>query len=221
MKHTSEKIQSIISKFETIESIREIWEIGSRDGQDAQAILKVFPLAKIQSFEPNPDTFKMVEEVSTNSFGKINAINLALSDSDGEITFHKIDTASTVTTWTDGNPGASSMFIASPDYEFEKYHQTPVTVKSFQAKTLIESEGFTTPDFIWMDVQGAEGLVIQGFGQYLPSVSFIYVELSLRPLYLGQPLASEIVKLLSKDFYWHKNLSYGSWQFDALFVNKK
>ena len=207
MKHTSEKIQSIISKFETIESIREIWEIGSRDGQDAQAILRVFPLAKIQSFEPNPDTFKMVEEVSTNSFGKINAINLALSDSDGEITFHKIDTASTVTTWTDGNPGASSMFIASPDYEFEKYHQTPVTVKSFQAKTLIESEGFTTPDFIWMDVQGAEGLVIQGFGQYLPSVSFIYVELSLRPLYLDQPLASEIVKLLSKDFYWHKNLS--------------
>jgi hypothetical protein len=72
-----------------------------------------------------------------------------------------------------------------------------------------------------MDVQGAEGLVIQGFDQYLSGVEFIYVELSLKPLYLGQPLAAEIVKLLSKDFYWYKNLSHGSWQFDALFVSKK
>lgn len=221
MKHTSEGIKSIISNFKEISAVREIWEIGSRDGQDAKAMLEVFPFAKVKCFEPNPDTFKMVEEVSTKSFGKIMALNIALSDSDGEITFHKIDTSSTVTTWQDGNPGASSMFIASPDYEVVKYYQIPIKVMSHQAKTLIEFQGFSIPNLIWMDVQGAEKLVIQGFGQYLAHVDFIYVELSLKPLYLGQPLAIDVVRLLSKDFYWYKNLSTGSWQFDALFINKK
>jgi FkbM family methyltransferase len=221
MEHTSEGIRSIISNFEKIDAIQEIWEIGSRDGQDAKAMLEVFPFAKVKCFEPNPDTFKLVEDVSKKSFGKIVALNIALSDSDGEITFHKIDTSSTVTTWQDGNPGASSMFIASPDYDVEKYFQIAIKVRSHQAKTLIESQGFSIPNFIWMDVQGAEKLVIQGFGRHLSSVDFIYVELSLKPLYLGQPLAIDVVKLLSKDFYWYANLSTGSWQFDALFVNKK
>ena len=221
MKHISEEIKSIIGKFQEIETIREIWEIGSRDGQDAQALSEVFPLANIHCFEPNPDTFTLVEEVSAKSFGKIKAINLALSDSDGDITFNKIDTSLTITKWLDGNPGASSMFIANPDYEFEKYYQTPIRVKSLQAKTLIAGEDFTVPNLIWMDVQGAEGIVVKGFGQYVSSIDFIYVELSIKPLYLGQPLAAEIVKLLSENFYWYKNLSYGSWQFDALFVNKK
>lgn len=148
MKHTSEGIKSIISNFKEISAVREIWEIGSRDGQDAKAMLEVFPFAKVKCFEPNPDTFKMVEEVSTKSFGKIMALNIALSDSDGEITFHKIDTSSTVTTWQDGNPGASSMFIASPDYEVEKYYQIPIKAMSHQAKTLIEFQGFSIPNLI-------------------------------------------------------------------------
>jgi hypothetical protein len=40
-----------------------------------------------------------------------------------------------------------------------------------------------------MDVQGAEGLVIKGFDEHIRNVNFIYVELSLKPLYLNQPLA--------------------------------
>lgn len=221
MKHPADHIKTIISKFEKIEAIKEIWEIGSRDGQDSLALANNFPQAGVKSFEPNPDTFKMVEEVSINSFGKIKALNLALSDQDGEITFNKIDTSKTITTWPDGNPGASSKFLASEQYDIEKYFQIPIKVKSQSAKTLIEGQGLTPPNLIWMDVQGAEGLVIKGFGDLISNVDFIYVELSLKALYIGQPLAAEIIKLLSKNYYWHSNLNKGSWQFDALFVNKK
>jgi FkbM family methyltransferase len=221
MEHAAGKISSIIQKFDSIAIIKEIWEIGSRDGRDAQSMSEIFPQATIKSFEPNPDTFRMVEEVSQKSYGKIAALNLALSDSDGEITFNKIDTTSTITTWADGNPGASSMFIANEEYDIEKYIQIPVTVKSNRAKTLIENQGLHTPNLIWMDVQGAEGLVIKGFGEHIVNVDFIYVELSLKPLYIGQALASEIVKLLSENFYWYSNLTHGIWQFDALFINKK
>jgi FkbM family methyltransferase len=216
-----EKIKTIIESFESIEAIHEIWEIGSRDGKDAAAISITFPRARVKSFEPNPDTFQMVEAVSQKSHGRILALNIALSDSDGDITFNKIDTSSTITTWPDGNPGASSIFIASKEYDIETYFQIPITVQSQRAKTLIEDRGFATPNLIWMDVQGAEGLVIKGFEDNIGSVDFIFVELSLKPLYLNQPLASEIIKLLSRDFYWYSNLTNGSWQFDAFFINKK
>lgn len=71
MEHTSEGIKSIITNFEKIGAVREIWKIGSRDGQDAKAMLEVFPFAKVKCFEPNPDTFKIVEEVSKESLEKL------------------------------------------------------------------------------------------------------------------------------------------------------
>ena len=220
MNHSSEKIKAIIGKIGKIEGVREIWEIGSRDGQDARIMSEVFPLAKVKAFEPNPDTFRLVEQTSLASNGHIKALNIALSNCDGDITFHKIDTTSTITSWLDGNPGASSLFIASEDYDIEKYIQIPIKVMSKKAMTLIEDERFAIPNLIWMDVQGAEKLVLEGFDKYLSDVDFIYVELSLRRLYQEQPLAGKVVKLLSKNFLWHSNLSMSTWQFDGLFVNK-
>jgi FkbM family methyltransferase len=219
--HPSEKIRLIVLKYENIDAIRQIWDIGSRDGQDSLALADAFPWATINSFEPNPDVFHLVKEVATQSNGKIAARNIALSNTDGNITFHKIDTSLTETTWKDGNPGASSIFLASGEYTIEKYVQIPIEVKSCRATTLIEKESYRVPNLIWIDVQGAEKIVLEGFQEYLSSVDFIFVELSLKNIYIGQSLANEVVKLLSGNFYWHSNLTMGTWQFDALFVNKR
>ena len=221
MTNAISRIKTIIEEFGNIESVNEIWDIGSRDGQDSCEIARIFPLANIKAFEPNPDTFDKVEEVSSRFFGQIQSLNVALSDVDGEITFNKIDTLKTITTWPDGNPGASSIFIANNKYKIERYVQIPIRVRSQKAKTLIEDQLFVIPNLIWMDVQGAEGLVIKGFGDYLSNVDFIYLELSLKPLYIGQSLAGEVIKLLSDNFYWHSNLTYGDWQFDGFFINRK
>ncbi len=221
MTHESLIIKSIIEKFGNIESVSEIWEIGSRDGEDSLMMARTFPLAKIKAFEPNPDTFQKVKDVSNQSFGQIQCYEIALSDVDDMIVFNKIDTTKTITTWPDGNPGASSIFISNDKYDIERYVQVPIRVKSQKAKTLIEDEGFKTPNLIWMDVQGAEELVIKGFAEYLSDVDFIYMELSLKPMYIGQSLADEVIRSLSDNFIWHSNLTYGAWQFDGFFVNRK
>jgi FkbM family methyltransferase len=221
MEHQSFLIRKILSEYLSVEEIESIWEIGSRDGQDGKAMGEAFGSPIVISFEPNPDTFEMVQKVASKSNGKMIAKNLALSDIDGLVTFFKIDTEKTKTTWGDGNPGASSMFPTNGEYDIEDYIQIPIEVSSVRGDSFIDLSEISPPDLIWMDVQGAEKLVLEGFGSYLVEVDAIYAELSLRSIYAGQALAYEVVELLSKNFCWHSNLSFGEWQFDALFVNKK
>jgi FkbM family methyltransferase len=220
MTQVHKELGLIVDSFLNGGELSTIWEIGSRDGKDSEQLSKIFSDAAVMAFEPNPDTYGHVEEVAKNSHGKIKAMNLALSNVDGEVVFYKIDTEKTTTTWLDGNPGASSLFMASGNYCIENYVQIPIQVQAKKASTLIDDLGFVIPELIWMDVQGSEGLVIQGFSEHISKVNFIYVELSLQSIYVGQPLAQDILKLLSSNFYWHSNLSKGPWQIDALFVNK-
>ena len=53
----------------------------------------------------------------------ISLVECAVGDRDGNATFHPMDPQRTVTTWADGNPGASSLFVASGKYEVETYVQ--------------------------------------------------------------------------------------------------
>lgn len=76
------------------------------------------------------------------------------------------------------------------------------------------------PNLVWMDVQGAELVALQGFGDSLTEISLIYVELSLKPLYSGQALAKEVIDFLKPHFYWHSVMNTGRWQFDAVFISK-
>ncbi len=162
-----------------------------------------------------------MEKVADESGGSIRAFNLALNDSDGFGAFHKIDTVNTNTSRANGNPGASSIFKANGKYEVEDYAQIPIEVQFVTGRNLIEEEGFQISNLIWMDVQGAEILVLDGLGENLNKVDFIYVEPTLKEVYSGQILAPAVLKLLKRDFYCYKILNLGLWQFDGLSVNKK
>lgn len=131
------------------------------------------------------------------------------------------DPDKTVTTWKNGNQGANSLFKANPNYPPEKYWQNTISIKTSRADSLIES-GLVAPDVLWVDAQGSELMIFQGFGDYIKSVVFIYVELSLFSIYLNSPLAIEVVKYLSQNgFLWTTNLTKGGYQFDAVFLKPK
>jgi len=214
------KLTQIISRYSAVGNIASIWEIGSRDGSDAAKLAHAYTEAQIHSFEPNPDTFKFVDAVAQNSKNQIISHNFAISDKDGSEIFHKIDTERTITPWVDGNPGASSFFVASTKYQIEKYIQIPIKVQSRRADTLIEELGNSIPQLLWVDVQGSEKMVFEGFGRFLKEVKFIYVELSLIEIYQNAPLANEIVTFLKSDFYWTSNITKSQTQIDSLFIAK-
>ncbi len=48
------------------------------------------------------------------------------------------------------------------------------------------------PDVLWIDVEGAELLVLQGAKKTLENVKFIHIEVSFRPMHVNKPLFWEI-----------------------------
>ena len=173
------------------ESVRTIFDIGSRDGLQSVEFHAAFPGARIHAFECNPDTFPTVVE-NTRACPRITPANFAVNDYSGECTFYKIDREKTRTPWEDGNPGASSLFQANGQYTLEDYVQQPVTVACTTLDDYCASVGITQVDLIWMDLQGAELKAFQGFRQGLQRARYIYVELTHRAIYEGQPLFAEV-----------------------------
>lgn len=220
--HIADLLATLHKSLFAAQTVRDIWEIGSRDGEDALELLNAFPQSVVHSFEPKPDTFPKLVEKSLQSQGRVIAHQLALNDFDGSATFFAIDPKETVTTWADGNPGASSLFRANGEYDgIEKYVQTPIEVNCAKASTLIDAHTAPIPSVVWMDVQGAEACVLRGFESYLESVDLFYIELSLKPMYEGQALAQDVIRILRENFYFHSVASHGQWQFDAIFVSKR
>jgi FkbM family methyltransferase len=197
-----------------------IWEIGSRDGREAKTLSEYFSQSRIVAFEPNPETFQLVERVSSAN-GRITSKNLALSNQNGWIDFYKIDTARTITSWADGNPGASSLLKSSRNYPYEEYVQDLIRVQSARAEDVVNQEPELKPSVLWVDVQGSEDQVFKGFGEHLNEIDVIVVELSLKPIYENQPLAQDVLAILKNNFYFVKVLNVGEWQFDALLVNRR
>ena len=81
-KFTREKLlQKVIGKNNPI-----IFDIGAHEGQSILFFSKLFPDAFIYSFEPDPDTFKILSNISSEN---LKLENIALSDKTGETSFYK------------------------------------------------------------------------------------------------------------------------------------
>lgn len=67
------------------------------------------------------------------------------------------------------------------------------------------------PDILWIDVQGAELLVLKGASQILNKVSLIYLEVSRwRPLYVEGAIFTDIETYLKKFGFYTIQLSLDS-----------
>jgi FkbM family methyltransferase len=61
---------------------------------------------------------------------------------------------------------------------------------------VLDAAALIRPVLLKLDVQGFELPALQGCGSRLDVVDFVYVEVSFRPLYVGQALADEVVRFL-------------------------
>ena len=56
--------------------------------------------------------------------------------------------------------------------------------------------GIARANLIWMDLQGAELLALQGMGDLLNGVRYVHTELSFRAFYTGQGLFAVVLSFL-------------------------
>ena len=196
-----------------------IFDLGSRDCKESIEFSKLYNNSKIFAFEPNPVSYEKCIH-NTKSYPNIEVFKYAVLDSIGNIKFFPIDTKKTITTHTDGNPGASSLFESSGKYPVEDYVQNEISVKGTRIDEFCKNNKIKTIDFVWMDLQGAELKALVGFGDYLDKVKIIHTEASNFEIYKNQPLFKEVKRYLNKNKFillsGNKNAEY----FDNyIFVN--
>jgi FkbM family methyltransferase len=188
-----------------------IYDVGARDCLQSVEFSQMYPHAKIYAFECNPMTLPLCRE---NIKGHtIELVPLAVNSYNGTCTFYPIDPTKTITTWKDGNPGASSLFLSNGTYTVEQYVQNKSTVPCQRLDAILDA-----PDIIWMDLQGAELLALESLGSNLDNVQYIYTEVSHRPIYTGQVMFCELHEfLVNRGFYTDQKINSLCWQEDIIY----
>ena len=197
-----------------------IFDIGSRDCQQSIEFYNNFPNAKIYAFECNPNTLDICKKNIENYKDRITLVEGAVCDYDGEITFYPINQEKTITTWKDGNPGASSIFLSNGTYKAEHYIQDEIKTNCHRLDSVIQKYNIKNVDIIWMDLQGAELLALKGLGNFLKQVKYMHIEVSHGEMYSGQVLFKELNDyIISNNFSIKNDLKMNVWQEDAIYEN--
>jgi FkbM family methyltransferase len=200
-------------------SFATVFDIGSRDGRQSLQLAKLFPNAAIVAIECNPETLGQCRSNAAKQ-PRIKLVEKAINSHTGRCRFFPIDTKGTITSWADGNPGASSLFVATGDYPIETYVQNEIEVDCVRLDDLCDQLDIKVIDLIWMDLQGAELLALQSAGAVLESTRYIYVEVSHRAIYAGQCMFDDVEAFLtSRGFARCTQIDRERWQQDAIYVN--
>lgn len=207
------KLFEITSDYIDRKNINLIFELGSRDGIEAISLGNHYYNADVVSFECNPTTYHILQS-NIKNYPKLSSYQYAVSDIDGIIDFYQS---------VHGNPGSSSIFKKTGQYDYiENLVQNKISVQSTTLSTFLDNYNKKDIDIIWADLQGAELKALNGMGEYLNKVKFIYTEIEYKPIYENQALYFEIKSFLeSRNFFErHRDTVVENWWGDAIFVNK-
>lgn len=182
---------------------RVIFDIGACEGEDSVRYARRFPGARIFTFEPLPANQALVRaNFARYQTSSAELVPLALSDRAGEATFHvssgRPPEAFAGQDWNYGNKSSSLLPPASSDPMFgwiefkEKIAVRTQTLDGFCAE-----RSLAEIDFIHMDVQGAEHLVLSGASAMLPRVGAVWLEVANETVYAGQQLRPAIERLMT------------------------
>lgn len=203
------------------ETFGTVFDIGTRDGLQAVELSGLFGNADVVAIECNPEMLDVCRK-NVAPHSRIKLVDKAVHSYTGRCTFHPIDPEKTVTSWPDGNPGASSLFLATGDYPAEQYVQKTVEIECIRLDVLCVQLGIDVIDLIWMDLQGAELLALQSAGPLLENVRYIYTEVSHRPLYQGQCLFDDVDEFLTnRGFRRCTKVNRNRWQQDIIYENTR
>jgi FkbM family methyltransferase len=211
-------IENFIKHIENKNQKFIIFDIGSRDCIQSIEFYNAFPNSKIYAFECNPNTLDICKINIAPYSDRITLIEGAVCDYDGNIKFYPINQQKTITTWKDGNPGASSIFKSNGQYTYETYVQDEIITQCHRLDSIMNKYGISNVDIIWMNLQGAELLALKGLGNHLQNVKYIYTEVSYKEMYSGQVMFNELNNfILSNEFSIINNLTLQGWQEDVIY----
>ena len=188
-----------------------IFEIGCADGKDTIEFINVFGDLKIYCFEPEPKNIELVKQ--TINYSNHFLFEGVVSNVNGKVVFNRSRTDNPTDLSYSGSIKKPKEHLN--EWPFIKFDQE-IEVGSITLDSFCEKENIDVIDFIWADVQGAEGdLIIGGKNTLDTKVKYFYTEYSNKEYYDGQLNLVRIKELLGDN--WEIIVDYGS---DVLFKNK-
>jgi FkbM family methyltransferase len=177
-----------------------IFDIGSCEGEDSIRYSQTFPNSTIYAFEPLEKNFHSLNEnLKKYNIKNVKSYNEALSDKEGCVDFFVSsghpDYLPKTNEWDYGNKSSSIFEPKSHQPNWMNFEK----IKNIKSNTLYnfcKENNINNIDFIHMDVQGAEKLVLHGAGNYINNINMIWLEVSLVEFYKNQPLKNDILYFL-------------------------
>lgn len=182
----------------------EVLDIGAREeGADRYAVLVEQGLARVTGFEPEPSAFERLKARP----GPYTYFPYVLGDG-GPATVH-ITRYLGCTSLFEPDPTVIDMFqtiaASPPDGNF-----LVIDKQKVQTVRLDDVSGLAPPDFIKIDVQGAELQVLTHGKRALSSALVVQTEVEFLPLYKNQPLFGDMQCFLREQgFVLHKLVDVG------------
>ena len=176
---------------ELIPKAELIVEIGAHKGLDTEELALTFPKARVISFEASPNLY-------VNAFNRckklanVTLIPAALANKSGVTRFNQSSGAS---------DGSGSLL--DPGTHLQKYPnvffepENIVIIPTITLDEYLDVVGAEKIDLIWIDAQGAEGLVFEGAHKYLSRTNYVYSEVANISEYSGGISYSDLTKLLN------------------------
>lgn len=183
----NERLHHSIFNLDWIEDPEIIFDVGAWDFGDSIRFKNRFPDAEVYSFELMQENYNRFSPLA-ESIG-IKTYNLGVSDEDGEARYYR-------SYHSHGDNAQSSLLEPSPLYK-EKYgdmvrHEEAediakcMTISSFCLQNKISNI-----DVLHIDVEGAEGKVLDGLGDLRPTL--IFAEFLIDGGWKGQQSFEEIL----------------------------
>lgn len=171
-----------------------VFDIGAAEMEVSKMIRQMIPTAKLYAFEAFDFWHERNEESSLKY--NINYFKVAVCDKDGTTIFHPC-----LTEHGRNHPFSGSIF--KPMDFHTKYHEQvygdPITIDSIRLETFCKEHNIT-PDFIHIDVEGAELKVFQNIGEYKPKC--IWAEVGVFNCYDSNTSLKEFNQLMKNMGYY-------------------
>jgi len=160
--------------------------VGACQGTEAKNLFETGAISHITFFEPVKKNVDVLYKNTSRYNNKTIIVEAAVCDFDGKINFNETNLVD----------NGSVLKLKNFNKNIKK--KNTYEVEAIKLDTYCKKKNFF-PDLLWIDVQGADLLVLKGAENILKKVRLVYIEISIwEPTHINGCLAEEINVYLSK-----------------------
>jgi FkbM family methyltransferase len=171
------KLIQILSKH----GLKNVFDVGANIGDWSEAALRLFPDAEFHCFELSPNTFNELRKNIKSERCHLN--NFGLGAFDGDITYKDY-----------GNCSGINTMLTNMTYHDANVVSSEVNSMIMRGSSYCTERKINTIDFLKIDVEGAESMVLEGFSQLLEKQA-------IKCIQFEYGYANGDAHFLMKDFY--------------------